>query len=129
MQADNAFLFMEAYGGTTSVTFGGISANNMACIKASGDDVMVMGTLGSTDLVFVTNDAERARINSSGNMRVSNALEIDGDLDHDGSNAGFYGTAPIAKPTVTGSRGGNAALASLLTQLANLGLITDSTSA
>jgi hypothetical protein len=42
---------------------------------------------------------------------------------------GFYATAPIAKPTITGSRGGNVALASLLTELANLGLITDSTSA
>lgn len=42
---------------------------------------------------------------------------------------GFYGTAPIAKPTATGSRGGNAALASLLTQLAALGLITDGTTA
>lgn len=40
---------------------------------------------------------------------------------------GFYGTAPAAKPTVTGSRGGNAALASLLTQLASLGLVVDST--
>lgn len=33
------------------------------------------------------------------------------------------------KPTVSGSRGGNAALASLMSQLAALGLITDSTSA
>lgn len=41
---------------------------------------------------------------------------------------GFYGTAPIVKPAPAGSRGGNAALASLLTALANLGLITDSTS-
>jgi hypothetical protein len=41
---------------------------------------------------------------------------------------GFNGTANIAKPTVTGSRGGNAALASLLTALANYGLITDSSS-
>ena len=40
---------------------------------------------------------------------------------------GFYGTAPTAKPTVAGSKGGNAALASLLTALATLGLITDST--
>jgi hypothetical protein len=39
---------------------------------------------------------------------------------------GFYNTTPIAQPTVTGSRGGNAALASLLTALANLGLIVDS---
>lgn len=41
---------------------------------------------------------------------------------------GFNNTAPIAKPTVTGSRGSNAALASLLTALASYGLITDSTS-
>lgn len=39
---------------------------------------------------------------------------------------GFYGSAPGARPTVTGSRGGNAALASLLTGLANLGLIINS---
>ena len=42
---------------------------------------------------------------------------------------GFFGTAASGKPTVTGSRGGNAALASLLTALAGLGLITDSTTA
>lgn len=42
---------------------------------------------------------------------------------------GFLGATPIAKPTITGSRGGNAALADLLTQLANYGLITDGTSA
>ncbi len=41
---------------------------------------------------------------------------------------GFYGAPAAAKPTVTGSRGGNAALASLLTALANLGLITDGSS-
>jgi hypothetical protein len=41
---------------------------------------------------------------------------------------GFYATPPKPKPNVTGSRGGNAALASLLTELANLGLITDGTS-
>jgi hypothetical protein len=40
---------------------------------------------------------------------------------------GFYGTAPTAKPTVAGSKSGNAALASLLTALATLGLITDTT--
>lgn len=49
-----------------------------------------------------------------------------------GSNAvgtyiGFHGSAAIAKPTITGSRGGNAALASLLTALASYGLVTDST--
>jgi len=45
-----------------------------------------------------------------------------------GSLAFYTGTTPVAKQTVTGSRGGNAALADLLTKLANTGLITDSTS-
>lgn len=41
----------------------------------------------------------------------------------------FYGSTPVVKPSVTGAKGGNAALASLLTQLAALGLITDSSGA
>ena len=43
-----------------------------------------------------------------------------------GTLIGFFNHSVAAKPTVTGSRGGNAALASLLTGLAGLGLITDS---
>jgi hypothetical protein len=42
---------------------------------------------------------------------------------------GVNGSTPLAKPTITGSRGGNAALADLLTQLASYGFITDGTSA
>ncbi|HVV25257.1 MAG TPA: hypothetical protein VHF06_37850, partial [Pseudonocardiaceae bacterium] len=48
-----------------------------------------------------------------------------GALKFRGSSGDIFNTA---KQTVTGSRGGNAALASLLTALANAGLITDSTS-
>jgi hypothetical protein len=44
-----------------------------------------------------------------------------------GTGLGFFGTPAIAKPTVSGSKGGNAALTSLITALANYGLITDST--
>jgi hypothetical protein len=49
----------------------------------------------------------------------------------DGTNAllGFFGATPVAKPAVSGSRGGNAAVASLLAGLAALGAITDSTTA
>lgn len=50
-------------------------------------------------------------------------------LSKSGGLVGFYGTSPASKQTVTGSRGGNAALASLLTALANIGLITNSSSA
>lgn len=65
----------------------------------------------------------------SGGAKTTGAHQITGNLDHDGSNVGFYNTAPAAQQTVTGSRGGNAALASLLTALATIGLITDSSSA
>lgn len=46
-----------------------------------------------------------------------------------GANNGisFFGGVPEAQATVTGSRGGNAALASLLTALADYGLIVDGT--
>ena len=53
-------------------------------------------------------------------------LKTDGALAIGGA-AGFNGVTPPAKPTVTGSRGGNAALASLLAALAATGLLTDST--
>lgn len=55
--------------------------------------------------------------------------KLPGALDHDGTTVGFYGATPVAKPTVTGAKGANAALASLLTALVSLGLITDSTTA
>ena len=41
----------------------------------------------------------------------------------------FGATPPATKPTITGSRGGNAVLASLITALASYGLITDNTTA
>ena len=44
------------------------------------------------------------------------------------TSIGFLGAAPVTRPTVTGSRGGIAALADLLTELETLGLITDSSS-
>jgi hypothetical protein len=64
----------------------------------------------------------------TGDVTVGNDLNIAANFNHDGSFVGFYGATPGAKPTITGSRGGNAALADLLTELANLGLITDSSS-
>jgi hypothetical protein len=48
-------------------------------------------------------------------------------LNPTGQHIGFNGTAPVAKPTVTGSKGANAALTSLMTALSSLGLVTDST--
>ncbi len=60
--------------------------------------------------------AGRFKVDPSGNVTMA-------------GTPGFSGAAPVAKPTITGSRGGNAALASLLTALAATGLLTDSTTA
>lgn len=53
---------------------------------------------------------------------------FDGDLFHNGSNMGFFAATPTTKKTVSGSRSSNAALASLLTALANYGIVIDSSS-
>ena len=50
-------------------------------------------------------------------------------LNPTGQKIGFNGATPAAKPTVSGSRAANAALASLLTALAGYGLVTDSSTA
>lgn len=42
---------------------------------------------------------------------------------------GAYGASPVARPTVVGSRAGNAALASLLSALASIGWVTDMSTA
>jgi hypothetical protein len=45
-----------------------------------------------------------------------------------GARIGYFNTGPAAQQTVTGAKGGNAALGSLITALAAYGLIVDSTS-
>lgn len=66
---------------------------------------------------------------SDADVTVSDDLTVGGDINHDGSLIGFFGSAPSSKETITGSRGGNAALADLLSALANYGMVTDSTTA
>jgi hypothetical protein len=65
---------------------------------------------------------------SGGTIEVGIGAGEDVSVCNATGDLGFYGATRVPKQTVTGSRGGNAALASLLTALANLGLITDSTS-
>jgi len=60
-------------------------------------------------------------------VNASDIVYMDGPIQIKG-RVGFYDTVPASKQTITGSRGGNAALASLLTGLAAIGLITDSSS-
>lgn len=69
---------------------------------------------GGTTLTFMDNNT--LSFTGTGGTRIG----LDGT-----QKMGFYGATPIVKPTVTGAKGGNAALTSLITQLAALGIITD----
>ena len=66
-------------------------------------------------------------ITMEGDLACAGNAEIDGDLNHDGSNIGVFGTTPTTQQTVTGSKGGNAALGSLVTAMAAYGWIIDNT--
>lgn len=60
-------------------------------------------------------------------MQLTNAT-VRSSFRHLGGTLGVFGASVGSKPTITGSRGSNAALADLLTKLATLGHLTDSTS-
>jgi hypothetical protein len=88
-----------------------ISAND-----ASNDIEMAKG--GATVRCF--DDGLDQSVFVSGKLIANSSLLVTGDV-------GFYNTSPVSQQTITGSRGGNAALADLLTKLALTGLIVDST--
>ena len=62
------------------------------------------------------------QLNASTASTTADKIELRGKV-------GFNDKAAITKPVITGSRSGNAALAMLLTQLQNYGLIVDTTTA
>jgi len=142
----NTFLVMTAPGayfgcGVPELVNGGIK---------SGYRWGVDSTNG--DLVFYSISSSQAAIeamrfgNTTQRISFASQMGVNGTLAHNNTsartwtfqdasgyvicssgNVGFYGTTPGAQKTVTGSRAGNAALASLLTQLAGYGLIVDGT--
>ncbi|MFD6180071.1 hypothetical protein [Streptomyces goshikiensis] len=78
-----------------------------------------------------------AGLNVVGLTRIANAvLQVEGPagavrhtLDGAANKLGFHGATPIARQTVSGSRADGTAAASLLSALATLGLVTDSSTA
>jgi hypothetical protein len=96
-------------------------------VAGDSNDRFAISAAGSLDFGDGTNARDTNLYRNGANiLRTDDNMQVGGYLEVQG-NLGFYGTASIGKPTVTGSRGGNAALASLCTALANLGLITNST--
>jgi hypothetical protein len=116
--------------GTQQLTINGASAqSNGAVWQVAGVTRWTLTTDASDDMnLFAYTSGgtfEGAAITCT---HVSKICYLSFDLACLGK-AGFNGTAPIAKPTMTGAKGGNTALASVIALLAAYGLGADSTTA
>jgi hypothetical protein len=126
--------YMNIYAYRNNVYGGGLAflhaRGTMSSPSSLNDDdisgLLTLNAHNGTD--FEGTFAIASRYYSSGHQTKIGTTRTDVVLTIGQSNKlGFFDTTPISKPTVSGSRGGNAALASLCTALAGLGLITDST--
>lgn len=119
--SDNLPLGFPNAGSGKTLTFNGFTGctHLIEFVEGSGDPTFIVeydGVSAAPDnrLIFRSKhlgvDYEQLRMSNDGKLRF------------------FGGGSTQSRPTVTGSRDGNAALASLLTALDALGLVTDSTS-
>jgi hypothetical protein len=117
----------------TTASFSGLVQCNAGLSVNSGTlnaGATAVAGLSATSLSVTPGNATVAgTLGVTGASTLSGGVTIGNALSHTGSTAGFFNTAATTKPTVTGSRGGNLALASVLTALAGLGLIVNSSSA
>jgi hypothetical protein len=112
-------------GAEVDIDTGGVNGVNIAIAGGGAFTVGVSGG-GNIDLAA----AGSGDANLQGSDVQVNATGLAGEVRLFGNKLRFYtGGTAVTQPTITGSRGGNAALASLLTALASMGLIVDGTSA
>lgn len=104
-------------------------------LEATGSDLLISNWSGpafdGTQRSYDRYSADALNVQHAGKREFVDALygATRHVVDGTANQTGWYGAMPVGRQTVTGSRGGNAALASLLTALATLGWITDNTSA
>jgi len=89
------------------------AVNRLQMQGAATGGVSILSAGGETDASM------RVAANGAGAIQVGSAT----------NRVGFYAGAGALKQTVTGAKGGNAALASLLAALVAVGLVTDTTTA
>lgn len=130
-QSANTILNIGGVSATYQMDLLGASRFQGTMLASTGDLTLTAGNINLANLRAVrmadTGGTQRSvlLINGSNYLAVS-----DNNINTTllGANIGFFGSGGNSKQTVTGSRGGNAALASLLTALAAYGLVTDSSS-
>jgi hypothetical protein len=115
---------VEATPTTSTFRVIGNSIHNSTTVHFSQNNGQTAGTASTDSWVLKVTSGGTADQNS---VYLGGRVYIDGYLAHGGAGLGFYGTAPITKQTVTGAKAGNVALTNLMTALAALGLLVDST--
>lgn len=117
---------IDGNGGTAGqLRIGAVIVNGSAL--AGSEELRVVGQSQLEGAVTVTTGG----IAVTGNSQFTGAVDITGDCAFGNATSDlirFYDGTLTARQTVTGSRGGNAALASLLSALNTFGLIIDSSS-
>jgi len=121
----NAFIEFAREGGGTSSSIGQSTGNALAITGSDG--VNISGLSSGANVFIGAGSAATAQLGAGSAVEI--LVGATARIRADATGLGFFNVTPVARPTVSGSRGGNAALASLLTGLANLGLVTDSSSA
>ena len=83
-------------------------------VNADGKLEWGAGGVSAVDTAFYRSAAGIVKTDTK--FLVGTEIEIDGDLNHDGSNIGFFGVTPVARPGATDE---------IKAGLASLGLLTD----
>ncbi len=107
----------ERTGGATTDKVDSVSGD-ASNAQASADAAQASANTAQTS----ANNAQTTATTATNDLTT-----LKGAVDGTSTTLGFYGTTPSAKPTITGSRGGNAAVQDLLSKLDGLGILTDST--
>jgi hypothetical protein len=104
----NSLLVLEDSAGNDQVTVsndGAVIINeegNAADFRVESDGdancLHVNGTNNTTQ-VGASSASDSAKFYVNGKLSTSGETEINGDLNHDGSNIGFYGVTPAARPS------------------------------
>lgn len=114
----------SAFNNAVSITTGGLT------VLAGGIDITGSGTFRNGIGVSGASSsfAAAVSITSGGLSILAGGLSVNSGLfTASGGQIGFHGAAAMSRPTITGSKSGNIALANLLANLNNYGLIIDST--
>lgn len=111
-----------ASGGSAITSLGGQTGSTQTfAVGTSGTDFAIASATNVHTFNLPDASATARGVVSTGTQTFAGDKNFNDDI-------GFYGTAAQSKQTVSGSRGAIAALASLLTALDTIGLLTDSSS-